>query len=342
MSSPDEEETEFQKLGKKLQQMMAAMPGGQDSPLLQILKSFISFLFGIDDDADAPDFEDAQNDHERASAERDYAGRRASEEKQYGSFRDSARKWTASSVLQTSQQMVALREKAEADNGGRHVRAIKPVREGEYRESSDFGMRMHPTLHTEKMHTGMDFARADKNAPSPDILATMPGVVVGVGVRGGYGNMIEIMDIYGTKHRYAHLAGSSVNVGDSVNQGQKIGVMGSTGRSTGIHLHYEQRDGNNIARAPEFGGKAPVQLAQSKVHEHDEHEVKAALKPIVLPEKVKLAAKAAAKPVAEQQHKPAETYGNGKFEVADIKDGAVAAKNWVFAKAHTAIGGILG
>ena len=77
------------------------------------------------------------------------------------------------------------------------------------------------------------------SAPRTPILATGPGVVSFTGVRSGYGNVVEIDHGGGFKTRYAHLQGFNVEVGERVAIGQRIGAMGSTGRSTGVHLHYE-------------------------------------------------------------------------------------------------------
>ena len=71
------------------------------------------------------------------------------------------------------------------------------------------------------------------------IKATAPGVVAFVGQRTGYGNVVEIDHGQGFKTRYAHLAGADVAVGEKVKAGDVIAKMGSTGRSTGPHLHYE-------------------------------------------------------------------------------------------------------
>ena len=71
------------------------------------------------------------------------------------------------------------------------------------------------------------------------IHVTAPGIVSFTGVRNGYGNTIEVDHGHGFKTRYAHLSAISVQVGQHVVLGEKIGAMGSTGRSTGTHLHYE-------------------------------------------------------------------------------------------------------
>jgi murein DD-endopeptidase MepM/ murein hydrolase activator NlpD len=84
-------------------------------------------------------------------------------------------------------------------------------------------------------HSGQDFAGQFMSL----IAATAPGVVSFTGVRSGHGNTVEIDHGHGFKTRYAHLEAISVNVGEHVALGQRIGAMGSTGRSTGTHLHYE-------------------------------------------------------------------------------------------------------
>jgi murein DD-endopeptidase MepM/ murein hydrolase activator NlpD len=102
-------------------------------------------------------------------------------------------------------------------------------------ESSGFGVRLDPFSGEPAFHSGQDFAGAFL-AP---VEATAPGVVSFTGVRSGYGNTVEIDHGRGFKTRYAHLESIFVTVGQQVALGQKVGSMGSTGRSTGPHLHYE-------------------------------------------------------------------------------------------------------
>src|SRR5258706_471241 len=101
-------------------------------------------------------------------------------------------------------------------------------------QSSGYGVRLHPFTNQPAFHSGQDFS----GAYMTPIHATAPGVVSFTGPRAGYGNAVEIDHGHGFKTRYAHLAAISVSVGQRVGVGQRIGGMGSTGRSTGTHLHY--------------------------------------------------------------------------------------------------------
>jgi len=103
------------------------------------------------------------------------------------------------------------------------------------RETSGFGVRSDPFTGRPAYHPGQDFAGAYGTA----IYVTAPGIVSFTGQRNGYGNTIEVDHGHGFKTRYAHLSAISVTVGQHVAAGQRIGAMGSTGRSTGTHLHYE-------------------------------------------------------------------------------------------------------
>ncbi len=102
-------------------------------------------------------------------------------------------------------------------------------------QSSSYGVRLDPFTRRPAFHSGLDFP----GASFTPIYATAPGVVSYAGVRSGYGNTVEIDHGSGFKTRYAHLAAFSVSVGQRVAVGQRIASMGSTGRSTGPHLHYE-------------------------------------------------------------------------------------------------------
>jgi murein DD-endopeptidase MepM/ murein hydrolase activator NlpD len=102
-------------------------------------------------------------------------------------------------------------------------------------QSSGFGVRSDPFTRRPALHAGLDFAGA---IMSP-VYVTGPGVVSFTGVRSGYGNTVEVDHGRGFKTRYAHLQTINVTPGQRVALGQRIGGMGSTGRSTGTHLHYE-------------------------------------------------------------------------------------------------------
>lgn len=105
----------------------------------------------------------------------------------------------------------------------------------DYRETSGYGTRVDPFTGRRASHWGLDMA-AFERAP---VVATSPGVVSFAGTKSGYGYVVEIDHGYGFKTRYAHLRDIEVSRGERVAIGQRIGSMGSTGRSTATHLHYE-------------------------------------------------------------------------------------------------------
>lgn len=104
--------------------------------------------------------------------------------------------------------------------------------------TSPFGNRKDPFFGTLALHTGTDF----HFSPGEKIKATAPGKIVSAGWTGGYGNMVEIDHGDGISTRYGHMEQVLVKVGDKVDTGDAIGLAGSTGRSTGTHLHYEVRE----------------------------------------------------------------------------------------------------
>ncbi len=103
------------------------------------------------------------------------------------------------------------------------------------RQASGFGVRTDPITGAPAFHPGLDFA----GPIMTPVHATAPGVVAFTGERNGYGNVVEIDHGHGLKTRFAHLAAIWVKVGQRVAIGEKLGGIGSTGRSTGPHLHYE-------------------------------------------------------------------------------------------------------
>jgi murein DD-endopeptidase MepM/ murein hydrolase activator NlpD len=124
--------------------------------------------------------------------------------------------------------------------------ALVPYRKpvvGEVEFTSGFGVRSDPFLGRPAMHTGLDF----RAATGDPVRATANGKVVSSGWAGGYGRMVEIDHGNGLSTRYGHLSEINVKVGDQIKIGQVIGEVGSTGRSTGPHLHYETRiDGEAV------------------------------------------------------------------------------------------------
>lgn len=138
------------------------------------------------------------------------------------------------------------------------IPAFLPVRSAEL--SSTFGIRSDPFNRRAAMHAGMDLT-GDRGEP---IYASANGVVTHAGRANGYGNMVEIGHGRGIDTRYGHLSKILVQEGDVVRQGQVIGLMGSTGRSTGTHLHYEIRlDGRAINPRPFLEASSYVMAAQS-------------------------------------------------------------------------------
>ncbi len=121
--------------------------------------------------------------------------------------------------------------------------------------SSRYGSRIDPFNGRMAMHSGMDF-KAKTGTP---VKATDDGVVIKAGSNGGYGKVVEIKHRTGYTTRYAHLSKISVKVGQQVNKGQLVGKVGSTGRSTGPHLHYEVRR-NDKARDPSKYIKAGYEI----------------------------------------------------------------------------------
>jgi murein DD-endopeptidase MepM/ murein hydrolase activator NlpD len=126
----------------------------------------------------------------------------------------------------------------------RSIPLRKPV-EGDIDMSSPFGMRMDPFMRGPAIHTGVDL-RGDTGEPAH---VTASGKVTIAGWQGGYGNMVEIDHQNGVSTRYGHLSKILVKAGQHVTMGQVIGLIGSTGRSTGPHLHYETRV-NDVAVDP--------------------------------------------------------------------------------------------
>jgi len=111
----------------------------------------------------------------------------------------------------------------------------------QYQIGSPFGPRLDPFNHRAAFHTGIDL---DAPYMSPDmspVYATGPGTVVYAGYFGDYGKVVEINHGFGIETLYAHLHRCLVTVGETVAAHAEIGLVGTTGRSTGPHVHYEVR-----------------------------------------------------------------------------------------------------
>lgn len=131
--------------------------------------------------------------------------------------------------------------------------------------SSSFGWRRNPVTGRHAMHDGLDFA-APSGAP---IYAASGGVVTQARFRRGYGNLVEITHGNGLSTRYAHASSIKVKEGDLVEKGQTIALVGSTGRSTGAHLHFEVRMAGHPLDPTLF--LAPQDTPEQLIASADEH-----------------------------------------------------------------------
>ncbi len=122
-----------------------------------------------------------------------------------------------------------------------------PVKDS-FRWTSGFGFRQDPKGWGTRMHEGTDLA----GAYGTPIYSTADGVVEFAGWQSGYGRLIRIKHAYGIETRYGHLSQISVEVGQRVSRGERIGDMGNSGRSTGTHLHYEIRIGGRAINPMTF------------------------------------------------------------------------------------------
>lgn len=118
-----------------------------------------------------------------------------------------------------------------------HIPSVLPINIADYTMSSGYGYRVDPIYGSSKFHEGLDFA-ASKGT---DVFATGDGRISLATREAGYGNCIDIDHGYNYLTRYAHLSEILVKPGEEVKRGQLIGKVGSTGKSTGPHLHYEVR-----------------------------------------------------------------------------------------------------
>ncbi len=120
----------------------------------------------------------------------------------------------------------------------KHIPAIQPVSNKDLkRTASGYGERIDPFYKTRKFHAGMDFAAAT----GTPVYASGDGTVKFTGWMSGYGNIVIVNHGYGYETRYAHLSKILTKKGHKVVRGEEIALVGSTGKSTGPHLHYEVR-----------------------------------------------------------------------------------------------------
>jgi murein DD-endopeptidase MepM/ murein hydrolase activator NlpD len=147
---------------------------------------------------------------------------------------------TAEIALETSLAL-AIRDSLGTSTGG-GIPYLWPVITDTYHLSSPFGWRSDPFRNTRKWHAGMDIA----DGMGSPITAAADGVVTFVGWRMGYGNLVEIKHENGFTTRYGHLSKGIAKEGQHVNAGDLVALMGSTGRSTGPHLHFEVRKDDNV------------------------------------------------------------------------------------------------
>ena len=128
------------------------------------------------------------------------------------------------------------------------------------RGTSSFGYRRDPFNRRAAMHNGVDF----KGPYNSDIYAAAGGEVTFAGWKGGYGRTVEITHPGGIMTRYAHLARISVKVGEGVDAGATLGGLGSSGRSTGPHLHFEVRINGRAVNPRPFLETAPDVLKEAR------------------------------------------------------------------------------
>ena len=139
------------------------------------------------------------------------------------------------------------------------IPSLKPVKNANF--TSGFGVRSDPFQGRAAMHGGIDLA----GPVGTPIYATADGVVGRSAWAGGYGNLVEIDHGKGIQTRYGHLSRSLVRPGQRIKRGDQIALMGSTGRSTGSHLHYEVRiDGKAVNPIPFLQSNDYLQSVQAR------------------------------------------------------------------------------
>lgn len=180
----------------------------------------------------------AKLQQQNASKQSQWLTKEKSQQRQLQSIQSDRKKLESAldELEETSRRMEAELQKKLDKNAPQlgSGKMIWPVRG---RISSPYGYRMHPILKQNRFHSGIDIAVAH----GTPILAADSGVIIFSGVNGGYGNMITIDHGAGLSTTYAHCSVLLVKVKDKVTKGQRIALVGSTGMSTGPHLHFEVR-----------------------------------------------------------------------------------------------------
>lgn len=153
---------------------------------------------------------------------------------------------TASMPAQAKEMFSTLDELALVSDIVEELPLAAPLKS--YSEHSNFGHRIDPFNGHLAFHSGVDLS----GPPGARVLSAAGGKVVDAGYNGAYGNAIDIDHGYGIVTRYGHLSEMLVEKGQEVKKGETIGVQGSTGRSTGAHLHYEVRYNNKAMNPKNF------------------------------------------------------------------------------------------
>ncbi len=171
-----------------------------------------------------------------------------------------ARNWNAGTALADNES--ALEELAALNDILMALPIRFPTIENRVWMSSHYGYRRDAFTKRRAFHSGMDLA-GQRGVP---VIAAAEGIVVHAGPKGAYGNLVAISHGYGLKTRYAHLSRVDVKVGDLVAVGTPLGAIGTTGRSTGNHLHYEVWFGPNSRDPRPFieAGRDLAELVKSE------------------------------------------------------------------------------
>lgn len=134
----------------------------------------------------------------------------------------------------------------------------------EYPITSNYGTRTDPFTKQTKSHKGIDYGLPYNT----QVKSNIEGIVSKVAYdKSGYGNYVIVKDSTGRLHTYAHLTKATVNVGDSISINEILGLSGSTGRSTGAHLHYEVTDSNGTNLNPTDFTRLSLSEHLDEIHE---------------------------------------------------------------------------